>query len=628
MFRSGLARTTLLAVLAAPWFATPAPALAQEARSPARGEAQGKGAAETRVEAQVVGPNDPNLQFDISPRGAHFGTVLAKGSRVVVAIDGVEGPRFDAILPIANAPGGSRISFSPDGSRFAYVGRQGQELVVIVDGKEMLRTPVGTSQIQGPFNLPGPGFTPNGKHVYWVLYTQKSTMAGEMYYQFYYDGVAGPRGNDLPMVFFSPSGDRYAYMVTNPLNRQQQALFVDGKPAGYPPAGYLVQGGMGGEFRFTGDGAHLFVKTSVPRAAATQLFVDGRPFLKAAGAMLYPAPVGNAFATVVSQGEPGGPAYQFIDIAGRRVPGSEGSMIDSVRWSPDGKHWAARVTTAARSMFVIADGKKGLEYQSVGEIAFTEAGTVVYHATNNNKHFLIVGDQESEGYQSIYGASPVPPNTSQPFIIAGNQVGFMALAGQGGFDRLAVVGGKALARRNAADLTLSPDGSRFAFAFDGGMNVDGTDVPNVGIIPFKPAPVTRQAMPPARFLFSPDSKHLVAFGRRAGADAPGIFVDGMFLAAGNGSPNTPTFTPDGRHLFWRDHLLNDPHWAVYLDGKPVVLFDQTSFSIYSYPGYWDMGPDGVLTVIGPTEEGMKRFRITPGTNSSVESLSGKERRER
>jgi hypothetical protein len=628
MTGSGVACTTLLAVLAAPWPAAPARLLAQEAPPRPKAEARAPVEPQTRIEAQVVGPNDPNLQFDISPRGAHFGTVLAKGSRVVVAIDGVEGPRFDDILPIAAGAQNSRISFSPDGSRYAYVGRQGQELVVIVDGKETLRVPVGITQILGPQGHPGPHFTPNGKHVFWVLHTQKSTMAGEMYYQFYFDGVAGPRSNDVPMVFFSPSGDRYAYLVTNPVNREQQALFVDGKPAGYPPAGFVVQAGMGSEFRFTGDGAHLFVKSSVPRMPATQLFVDGRPFLRAAGATLYAAPMGNAFATVVSQGDPGGPAYQFIDFAGRKVPGSEGSMIDSVRWSADGRHWAARVTTAARSMFVIADGKKGLEYQNVGEIAFTAAGTVVYHAMNNNKHFLIVGAEESDGYQSIYGVSPISSNAQQPFLIAGNQVGFMALAPQGGFDRLAVVGGKALARRNAADLTLSPDGSRFAFAFDGGMNVDGTDVPNVGIIPFKPAPVNRQAMPPARFLFSPDSKHLVAFGRRAGADAPGIFVDGKFLAAGNGSPHTPTFTPDGRHLFWRDHLLNDPHWAVYLDGKPVALFDRSSASIYNYPGYWDMGPEGVLTVIGPTEEGMKRIRITPGSNSSIEALSGKEGRER
>ena len=597
--------TTLLIGLAASW-ATSGPVLAQDA-------------AAAKIEAQVVGPADPNLQFDISLHGGHFGTVIAKGSRVAVAIDGVEGPKFDEIFGIANT-NNSRISFSPDGSRYAYVARLGQEQVVIVDGKEMLRVPVGTAQIQGPYGLAGPGFSANGKHVYWVLYTQKSSSTGDVYYQLYYDGVAGPHTYDSPMVFFSPSGDRFAYMMTNPLNREQHALLVDGKQAGYPPPGYIVQGGQGAEFRFTGDDAHLFIKSSVPRMPALQLFVDGRPFLKAEGAMPYTARVGNAFATVVSMGPRDGPAAQFIDIGGRKVPGSEGNMIDSVRWSADGKHWAARVTTAARSMFVIADGKKGLEYQNVGEIDFTAAGTVVYEATNANKHFLIVGDQESDGYPSIYGASPIPPSVPKPFLVAGNRVGFMANAAGGGFDRLAVVDGKVLARRNAGDLTLSSDGSRFAFAFDGGINVDGTDVQGVGVIQFKQAGVTRQVSPPAKFLFSPDSKHLVAFGRRAGADAPGIFVDGKFFAAGNGSPYTPTFTPDGRHLFWRDRLPNEPHWAVFLDGNPVVMLDLTTNNVHNYPGYWDMGSDGVLTVVGPTEEGMKRIRITPGTTSSVETL--------
>ncbi len=67
----------------------------------------------------MVGPADPNLQFDMSRRGGHFATVLAKGSRVVVAVNGVEGPRFDEILPIDGLTGGnaSRVSFSPDGSR-------------------------------------------------------------------------------------------------------------------------------------------------------------------------------------------------------------------------------------------------------------------------------------------------------------------------------------------------------------------------------------------------------------------------------------------------------------------------------------------------------------------------------
>jgi hypothetical protein len=575
--------------------------------------------AKTRIEAQLVGPNDPNLQFDISRRGAHFGTVIAKGSRVVALIDGVEGPRFDEILSAANTRD-SRISFSPDGSRSVYVGRQGQELVVMVDGKEMLRVPTPVSQIQGPVNLPGPAFTANGKHVYWVRYTQESTMTS---YQFYYDGVSGPRGNDPPAVFFSPSGDRYAYMLTNPVNREQHALIVDGKPAGYPPPGYIVDGGMGGEFRFTGDGTHLFIKSSVPRAVGVQAFVDGRPFLRAEGAALYQAPVGNAFATVVSMGPRDGPAAQFIDIAGKKVPGSEGQMIDSIRWSPDGKHWAAKVTTAARSMFVIADGKKGLEYQNVGEIDFTTAGTVVYGATNANKQFVIVGDQESDGYSMIFPAPAIPGIQPKPFSTAGARVGFMAMPPGGGFDLLAVVDGKVWSRRRATDLTLSPDGSRFAFMFEGGMNVDGTDVQGVGLIQYKPAAALRGPFPPARFLFSPDSKHLVAFGRRAGADAPGILVDGKFFAAGTGSPYTASFTPDGRHLFWRDRLPNDPHWAVFLDGNPVVLLDQNTNNVHNYPGYWDMGLDGVLTVIGPTEEGMKRIRITPGSDTSIESLLAK-----
>jgi hypothetical protein len=585
------------------------------------GLAAGQGApGQTKVEGQVVGPDDPNLQYDISRHGVHFGTVVAKGSRVAALIDGVEGPRFDEILPVAGGTN-NRVSFSADGSRYAYVGRQGQEFVVIVDGKEALRVPVSTASIDPAFNLPSIGFTANGRHVYFLLHTHISTNLGQDFTQFYYDGQPGPRSYGAPTIFLSPSGDRYAYMVTNPLHHEQQALLVDGKPAGYPPPGYVVQQGVGGEFRFTGDGAHLFVKASVPRSAAEQIFLDGRPFLRANSAMLYTAPVGNAFATVVTQGAPNGPTAQFIDIAGKKVPGSEGNRIDSIRWSPDGIHWAAKVSTGPQSMFVIADGKKGEEYQHIGEIDFTAAGTVVYDATSNGKNFVITGEKESDGYDIIQSTVSFAGAKAKSNQIAGGHIGFIATPG-GRAGWLVVVDGKAWTGQNARDLTLSPDGSRFAFDFDGGYDVDGTAITGPGLLTFQQKLINQYVMPPGRFLFSPDSKHLVAFGRQAGTNTPGIYTDGKFLAAGGGFAVAPTFTPDSKHLFWMDRLPSDPHFVVYLDGKVVLTLD-SNYRMMNSPGYWEMFADGVLTLVGPTDEGVKRIRITPGSDTSIETLLAK-----
>ena len=89
-----------------------------------------------KVEEQVVGPAKPGNLYVVSPRGAHLATVMQKGSRFVVVLDGVEGPKFDDVLSLE---GGPKVVFSPDGTRNAYVGRSGQEFVVVVDGKELVR---------------------------------------------------------------------------------------------------------------------------------------------------------------------------------------------------------------------------------------------------------------------------------------------------------------------------------------------------------------------------------------------------------------------------------------------------------------------------------------------------------
>jgi hypothetical protein len=584
--------------------------------------ARAEGQVEGKVEVLDLAPMDPAYPYDVSPHGGHFAAVVAKGSRVAVSVDGVEGPRFDEILATGASGGRGRVAFSPDGSRYAYVARLGQEFVVMVDGKEMLRAPVATSTFGGPSPVAGPGFTANGKHIYFVLYTHLSNGSGENYYQFVYDGQPGPRTAEPPRVFLSPSGDRYAYVVTNPSNREQTALIVDGKPAAYPAAGQkLTDLGEGQGFQFTADGAHLFVKTIPPRGVGVDVLVDGRAFMRALGAQLYMAPVGNVFATVVTRGAPGTSAYeQFVDIGGKPVPGSSGQAIDMLVFSPDAKHWAARVTTAAQSKFVIADGRKGLEYQDVRDIDFTAAGVVVYGATNANKHFVVVGDEESDAFDMIF-----PPDGTRPlrtFLIAGNHVGFSAMRG-GGF--AIVVDGKMVERQNAADLALSPDGSRFAFAFAGGYNVDGTDVPGFNLLTFRRAPWANVTPQPGRFLWSPDSRHLVAFGAPAGGGSRGVIVDGKYFATGGPAawqPYSPLFTPDGRHLTWFDRVPEDPHWVVFIDGKPTVKVDDDQ-RLATTPGTWEMGADGVLTVIGRLDGVIKRFRITPGSDTSIETLLSK-----
>src|SRR5437588_11956668 len=53
---------------------------------------------EVKVEEQIVGPAKAGGVYAVSPRGAHVGYAGTKGSRLVVAVDGVEGPVFDELF--------------------------------------------------------------------------------------------------------------------------------------------------------------------------------------------------------------------------------------------------------------------------------------------------------------------------------------------------------------------------------------------------------------------------------------------------------------------------------------------------------------------------------------------------
>src|SRR6185503_7903866 len=60
------------------------------------------------------------LKFVVAPKGGHAAAVVLRGSRMVVVHDGVDGPRFDAVIGESDG-----LIFSPDGTRLAYLARVG-----------------------------------------------------------------------------------------------------------------------------------------------------------------------------------------------------------------------------------------------------------------------------------------------------------------------------------------------------------------------------------------------------------------------------------------------------------------------------------------------------------------------
>jgi len=599
--------------------ATPATPAKKAGDAPAAAAAGSLPKSSAKLEEQsLVTAQGNNLQFTISPKGTHAAAVVLRGSRQVVMLDGADGPRFDDI-----AGGSSGLAFSPDGTRLAYIGRQGQELVVMVNDKELMRMPAAThpnvvTPTAGRQSLPA--FTANSRHVYFYLYTEPTPGLTNGFYQFVYDGVPGPESFSEGSPVFDRAGEHHAYMVESRQNHGTFALAVDGKVAPY----------VAGEPQFTADGLHLITKRIVPGTTNTEVLLDGKPIMRAISPQIYTTPVGAGFAAVVYQGNPGS-GISFITIGTQRVQGTDCPWkpgLTDVVFSADAKHWVALCRADNQSQWVVVDGKKGTEYQSVGGIGFTADGRFVYTAGMRGQTFVVTGDQESNGSQALLAVTPDTAGDRTDFFLGvpqmrsvqlnGNRVGYVG-SGTAGTNTV-VVDGKALQSQGANALEFSPDGSRYAFTHGGGnnrtLNVDGADMPGA-TMPFKRPSLSAQVRSDKEFVFSPDSKHVAYFGRQQNGTY-GIFVDGKFTAMPGTYPMNPTFTPDSRHLIWMDRP-GGPAQVVYVDGRPALELVSNS-SLTTMPGTWEMGADGTLSVVGQSGDSLKRYRITPGADTSIDLL--------
>jgi hypothetical protein len=62
--------------------------------------------------------------------------------------------------------------------------------------------------------------------------------------------------------------------------------------------------------------------------------------------------------------------------------------------------------------------------------------------------------------------------------------------------------------------------------------------------------------------------------------------------------------------------------GIYLDGKVATQYDPGAATPWGQSGNWEIGADGVLSVIAQDGDSMKRIRITPPADSSVDTLAG------
>jgi len=388
-------------------------------------------------------------------------------------------------------------------------------------------------------------------------------------------------------------------------NRDHYVLIVDGKPAGY----------QGGSPQWSGDSKHLFtiLRTNLPgRGWVEDLQLDGKAVMRATSIKAFPTPIGDGIVSVATVVSPTNKATSFLVIGNKKVPGSDvdgtGGGIDQVVFSPDGKHYAA-LCHLQQTKWVVTDGKKGLEYSEVDHLSFTaDSSKVVYQAGANNKHFIVEGEQESDGFNALF-----PPVISP----AGARVGALLNTLDTNQHFLVMDGKSQRTSYSGADLTFSPDGVHYAYwKYEGG----GQQIVLDGV----PQPASSLGENVQRkFVFSPDGKHLAHFGvpnPPSGTTDVGIFLDGKFILLGPRPFLNLSFTADSKHVAWT-HTLQNQDFRVFIDGKPVVDGSMAG-SADTMHGWWDMTPDGTLLFLSEDDNSLKRITITPSDATSVASLTG------
>ncbi|HYW49818.1 MAG TPA: hypothetical protein VE861_04380 [Gemmatimonadaceae bacterium] len=560
-----------------------------------------------RIEELLVAPNEQSMTYYITPRGSHLGAIVSKGSRVAVSYDGIVGPAFDRLLQSVN---GASISFSPDGSRFAYIGEADGKFVYMVDGKEVLRLPAITQPgVTGTLRL---FFSPNGKHWFAHYSNLAALNAVADPARNWWDGRQGPLGASKELTI-SPDGERHAYIATDPATGRA-TLVVDGKPAP----------GIGGNPVFTSDGRHLYTTRDASPAQgrpATELLLDGRVVVRSTNVAVHMPPVGDRVVVVLLRDDsPGGSGAYSLFVDGQRIPGSDASGYSKITFSADGKRFAVVSGMAGARQRIFADGKAGRVYDAIDSVWFSpDSKHLAYTARAGSKVFVITDDVESEiGFAAN--------ERIVPRFGKGGRAGWLASTGSG----LAVVVDNRVTqldpRGSAFDFSFSPDGSRFAYVASsdrsgqsgGNVFVDHVSGPPSLLRDF----AQYRNGDPVRYIWTPDGRytvHYAAPGTRFGNDF-GFVIGGRYLSQGNMSRVVlPTFTPDGKHLFW---LVEDGQRSVmrlFVDGRPIFEYDADGRDPLKVPGGWVMGDDGVLSFFIQTVDGFKRMRVTPGPENGFES---------
>ncbi len=591
------------------------------------------------VAQKVVGPylssgvdaNDTSLRnYTISRHGSHLATAHMEGSRYVVTVDGVDGPRVNGIVRIHASFEPDRlyeaVAMSDDGSHTAYLARYRGQRVVFEDGRKILQFPLNGG-IMTPCYLV---FSPHGG-AHLLLAAQEAGSSAE---KLWVDGkpapvsIAEPGQGDHPIVTFSADGQHYLYLGTAPENGSPNyVLVVDGKKVGYSVAGIVP-----GSSQFTGDGRHVLCVTqrSVGQKTVASVLLDGKPVVTGDQIdSVVTAPRGSSFAAVVQDHNNTQCAVYLngTEVPFTRFAGNDNSVP---LFSPNGKRLAVACNFGAGNAYVVLDGKQGDTYDRIHD------NLRVFQQTGEHLAMKFSPDSQSFAYFAVAGSKTFAvvdgheydPGFSNPFGLFFSPEGHHVVAFgnlDGGVNGLAVfIDGRRVGSASYSTFVFSPHGSHWADFSSDGLAVDGQ------VLSF-----TANGNGNNIFRFSPDGKKLAVWA--TDPDPPhnmALFLYNLSTkrtvrltpgdeASGASIPATTylTFSPDSQHLYFACPETAGGQFikaVIYVDGKKTAA--QFDYSAFPPPGpataaqeaaCWYVGADDKLHALCAVGNEVERITITP-----------------
>jgi len=575
--------------------------------------------AQANIKEEVMVPKAAGVGCRVGPNGLHIACVAPKGSHSVIYFDGVEQPRFDALLlPTGSAyimgpPNmtysindnyGGPVVFSPDGTHWAYAARQGDNYIIIKDGQQIDSAPYNPSV----FGSGGLMFSPAGNRLYYIIC---DNTPNNTHLRFMIDGKAEPWSKGLTTILFSPDGAHYTYTGVADDNTTQWSV-IDGKQIHY----------LGDKVQFT-DTDHLLSVYYDNDSHTSLLIADGKAVMKANSIpQVWISPKGTLTLAMV-QGKPNDPP--FLTVNRQLVPGTAGLSIRGVYFSPDGQHYAALCHTTNNTEFILEDGKKGEEYPSIDDSAMKpmfspDSSKFLYVAASGSQRFLVTNGDESDGFQTL---TPKPVFTPDGQHLAYGTTPF------GSQSVTIYVDGKALPVQTGQPrdtFNFSPDGSRYAYTIGNGtLAIDGVTLSNMYVTNWQSNnPDT--TVTTYFYLFSPDSKHIAYIAQDPNGGNRGLWLDQkLVFKTTQTNPDHIAFSSDSQHLFWTLREAPDAvmpgnlyHHTLYVDGKNVKEYQDSFFD--SFPGAWKTQDNVTLQFFTIADSNIKRYTVTPGADTNVTTL--------